>query len=175
MGTTIVTSQTIWEGIWMSCVAESTGQIECKPNDSLLALSPDLQAARVLSVLAIATGSSGLLLAFVGWKYTRFLDKQAGGVKGQVAIAAGTVWSAPPAGLRRARQQPSSAVDRQQRPSPMARPPPGTTEARQRLQSQPRGVGKTRPPWEEDEGLAVLEQDYRLGSEGVKNCLQSFS
>lgn len=48
-------------------------------------------------------------------------------------------------------------------------------EARQRLQSQPRGVGKTRPPWEEDEGLAVLEQDYRLGSEGVKNCLQSFS
>lgn len=32
--------------------------------------------------------------------------------------------------------------------------------------SQPRGVGNTRSPWEDDEGLAVLEQDYRPGSEG---------
>ncbi|XP_033954696.1 claudin-4-like isoform X1 [Pseudochaenichthys georgianus] len=91
VGTTIVTSQTIWEGIWMTCVVQSTGQIQCKPYDSLLALSADLQAARALIVLAIATGAAGLILAFVGGKCTRFLDEERGGVKGKVAVAAGVV------------------------------------------------------------------------------------
>ncbi|XP_010737804.2 claudin-4 [Larimichthys crocea] len=91
VGSTIVTSQTIWEGIWMTCVVQSTGQIQCKPYESLLALSKDLQAARALTVLAITTGSVGLILAFVGGKCTRFLDEEGGGVKGKVAIAAGGV------------------------------------------------------------------------------------
>lgn len=91
VGSTIVTSQTIWEGIWMTCVVQSTGQIQCKPYESLLALSADLQAARALTVLAIATGSVGLILAFVGGKCTRFLDEEGGGVKGKVAVAAGAV------------------------------------------------------------------------------------
>nr|XP_046173040.1 uncharacterized protein LOC124006896 [Oncorhynchus gorbuscha] len=91
IGATIITSQTIWEGIWMSCVVESTGQMQCKPYDSLLALSSDLQAARALTVLAIATGTAGLLLAFVGGKCTRFLDEQGGGVKERVAVTAGAV------------------------------------------------------------------------------------
>ncbi|XP_068572170.1 claudin-4-like [Cebidichthys violaceus] len=91
VGSTIVTSQTIWEGIWMTCVVQSTGQIMCKPYESLLALSADLQAARALTVLAIATGSAGLILAFIGGKCTRFLDEEGGGVKGKVAVAAGAV------------------------------------------------------------------------------------
>lgn len=91
VGSTIVTSQTIWEGIWMSCVAQSTGQIQCKPYESLLALSSDLQAARALTILAIATGAVGLLLAFVGGKCTRFLDEAGEAAKGRVAVAAGAV------------------------------------------------------------------------------------
>ncbi|XP_029303981.1 claudin-4-like [Cottoperca gobio] len=91
VGSTIVTSQTIWEGIWMTCVAQSTGQIQCKPYDSLLALSADLQAARALIVVAITTGSAGLILAFIGGKCTRFLDEEGGGVKGKVAVAAGAI------------------------------------------------------------------------------------
>ncbi|XP_037604253.1 claudin-4-like [Sebastes umbrosus] len=90
VGSTIVTSQTIWEGIWMTCVVQSTGQIQCKPYESLLALSADLQAARALIVLAILTGSAGLILAFVGGKCTRFLDGDEA-VKGKVAVAAGAV------------------------------------------------------------------------------------
>ncbi|XP_023143306.2 uncharacterized protein cldn30 [Amphiprion ocellaris] len=91
VGSTIVTSQTIWEGIWMTCVVQSTGQIQCKPYESLLALGSDLQAARALTVLAIAMGSVGLILAFVGGKCTRFLDEEGNGVKGKVAVAAGGV------------------------------------------------------------------------------------
>ncbi|XP_070772861.1 claudin-4-like [Enoplosus armatus] len=91
VGSTIVTSQTIWEGIWMTCVVQSTGQIQCKPYESLLALTADLQAARALTVLAITTGAVGLILAFIGGKCTRFLDEEGGGVKGKVAVAAGAV------------------------------------------------------------------------------------
>lgn len=91
VGSTIVTSQTIWEGIWMTCVIQSTGQIQCKPYDSLLALSADLQAARALTVLAITVGGVGLILAFIGGKCTRFLDEERNGVKGKVAVAAGAV------------------------------------------------------------------------------------
>ncbi|XP_061755166.1 claudin-4-like [Nerophis ophidion] len=91
VGSTIVTSQTIWEGIWMTCVVQSTGQIQCKPYESLLALGADLQAARALTVLAIVTGAVGLLLAFVGGKCTRFMDDERPGSKARVAVAAGAL------------------------------------------------------------------------------------
>lgn len=91
VGSTIITSQTIWEGIWMTCVAKSTGQIQCKPYESLLALTADLQAARALTALAIVVGGVGLILASVGGKCTRFLDKERNSVKGKVAVAAGAV------------------------------------------------------------------------------------
>lgn len=91
VGSTIVTSQTIWEGIWMSCVVQSTGQLQCKPYFSLLSLSADLQAARALTSIAIVTGAVGLILAFIGGKCTRFLDEDRPGLKGKVAVAAGAV------------------------------------------------------------------------------------
>ncbi|XP_014892179.1 claudin-4-like [Poecilia latipinna] len=92
VGSSIVTSQTVWEGIWMTCVVQSTGQRMCKPYESQLALSADRQTARALMILAIVTGSFGLILAFVGGKCTRFLDDEGNeGRKEKVAIAGGVV------------------------------------------------------------------------------------
>lgn len=91
VGSTIVTAETIWEGIWMTCVVQSTGYIQCKPYESLLALSADLQAARALTTLAITVGGVGLILAFIGGKCTRFLDEEKNSMKGKVALAAGAV------------------------------------------------------------------------------------
>uniref|UniRef100_A0A4W5KUL7 Claudin 4 n=1 Tax=Hucho hucho TaxID=62062 RepID=A0A4W5KUL7_9TELE len=91
IGATIITSQTIWEGIWMSCVAESTGQIQCKPYDSLLALSPDLQTARMLTVFAIVTGTSGLLLSIRArwqWFYSSTTDAQ----RREIGVCLYIVW-----------------------------------------------------------------------------------
>uniref|UniRef100_A0A3Q3IBB5 Uncharacterized protein n=1 Tax=Monopterus albus TaxID=43700 RepID=A0A3Q3IBB5_MONAL len=93
VGSTIVTAQTVWEGIWMACVAQSTNEIQCKPYESLLILGAEVQAARALMVLAITTGIAGLLLVFVGGKCTRFLDEQ-GGIKSKLALAAGAVFIA---------------------------------------------------------------------------------
>uniref|UniRef100_A0AAQ6IL24 Claudin n=1 Tax=Anabas testudineus TaxID=64144 RepID=A0AAQ6IL24_ANATE len=70
IGNNIVVAQTIWEGLWMTCVVQSTGQMQCKVYDSLLALPPDLQAARAMVVIAILFSLFGLLLAVVGGKCT---------------------------------------------------------------------------------------------------------
>lgn len=89
VGATIVTSQITWEGIWMTCVVQSTGQMQCDPYESMLALKSELKAAQVLIVGSLLTGSLGLILAFIGGKCTRFLDYSSGTAKGRVATAAG--------------------------------------------------------------------------------------
>uniref|UniRef100_A0A8C9XUC9 Claudin b n=1 Tax=Sander lucioperca TaxID=283035 RepID=A0A8C9XUC9_SANLU len=70
IGSNIVTSQTIWEGIWMSCVVQSTGQMQCKVYDSMLALSSDLQAARALTIISIIVGILAILLSVAGGQCT---------------------------------------------------------------------------------------------------------
>lgn len=90
VGTTIVTSEIMWEGIWMSCVTQSTGQIQCKPYESMLALSTDLQAARALMVMSILMGAGGLILAFLGGKCTIFLSRTKS-TKAKVVGAAGVI------------------------------------------------------------------------------------
>lgn len=90
IGSNIVTSQGIWEGLWMNCVIQSTGQMQCKVYDSLLALPQDLQAARALTVIAIIVGAFGILLAVVGGKCTNFVEEER--QKCKVAIAAGIVF-----------------------------------------------------------------------------------
>ncbi|KAG7480112.1 claudin-4-like [Solea senegalensis] len=89
IGNNIVTSQIIWEGIWMSCVVQSTGQMQCKVYDSMLALSADLQAARALTVVSIITGIAGLLIAFAGGKCTNFVAEER--AKARASVAAGVV------------------------------------------------------------------------------------
>lgn len=89
IGNNIVTSQTMWEGIWMSCVVQSTGQMQCKVYDSMLALSTDLQGARALIVVSIITGIAGLLIAFAGGKCTNFIPEER--AKAKATVAAGVV------------------------------------------------------------------------------------
>lgn len=36
MGANIVTGQIVLDGLWMNCVMQSTGQMQCKINDSVM-------------------------------------------------------------------------------------------------------------------------------------------
>ncbi|KAM9729150.1 claudin-4-like [Menidia menidia] len=90
IGANIVTSQVIWEGLWMNCVTQSTGQMQCKVYDSLLALPQDLQAARALVIVAIIAAVFGILLGVVGGKCTNFVDDER--QKSKIAIASGVVF-----------------------------------------------------------------------------------
>ncbi|XP_047449706.1 claudin-4-like [Mugil cephalus] len=90
IGQSIVTAQTTWEGIWMTCVVQSTGQMQCKVYDSMLNLSQDLQAARALTVISILIGVMGILLAIAGGKCTNCVEEET--TKAKVGIAAGVVF-----------------------------------------------------------------------------------
>ncbi|XP_061752443.1 claudin-like protein ZF-A89 [Nerophis ophidion] len=87
IGSNIVTAQVFWEGLWMNCVKQSTGQMQCKVYDSMLALPQDLQAARALVVISILLAFMGLLLAAAGGKCTNCIEDEL--AKSRVAIAAG--------------------------------------------------------------------------------------
>ncbi|KAK3555625.1 hypothetical protein QTP86_025621 [Hemibagrus guttatus] len=90
IGNNIVTSQIQWEGIWMNCVVQSTGQMQCKVYDSMLALSSDLQAARALTVISVVVGIMGILLAMAGGKCTNCIEDEKS--KGKVAVVAGIIF-----------------------------------------------------------------------------------
>ncbi len=90
IGSNIVTAQTSWEGIWMSCVVQSTGQMQCKVYDSMLALSSDLQAARALTIIAIVIGILGIMLAMAGGKCTNCVEDESS--KTKVGITAGVIF-----------------------------------------------------------------------------------
>jgi len=90
IGANIVTAQVIWEGLWMTCVTQSTGQMQCKIYDSLLALPQDLQAARALVVIAIIAAAFGIILGIAGGKCTNFVEEER--AKSRVAIASGILF-----------------------------------------------------------------------------------
>ncbi|KAM6932419.1 claudin f [Lycodopsis pacificus] len=87
IGANIVTGQVIWDGLWMNCVMQSTGQMQCKLNESLMTLTRDLQAARALVIISLIFGFIGILLTFVGAKCTGCLDKDSS--KAKVVIIGG--------------------------------------------------------------------------------------
>uniref|UniRef100_A0A8C6TED8 Claudin n=1 Tax=Neogobius melanostomus TaxID=47308 RepID=A0A8C6TED8_9GOBI len=74
IGVNIVTAQITWEGIWMNCVVQSTGQMQCKVHDSMLALSGDLQAARALTIISVVLGIVGVMVSTMGAKCTNSLN-----------------------------------------------------------------------------------------------------
>ncbi|KAL6470066.1 hypothetical protein MHYP_G00211850 [Metynnis hypsauchen] len=87
IGQNIVTAQTFWEGLWMNCVLQSTGQAQCKVYDSMLALPQDLQAARALVVISILLALVGLALAVVGGDCTNCVEDDS--AKAKVSVTAG--------------------------------------------------------------------------------------
>nr|XP_057944082.1 claudin-4-like isoform X1 [Doryrhamphus excisus] len=91
IGANIITAQTIWEGLWMNCVTQSTGQMQCKVYDSLLALSQELQASRAMMIIAIILGVIGVLISIMGAKCTNCIEEE--GAKAKVMIVSGVFFA----------------------------------------------------------------------------------
>uniref|UniRef100_A0A8D0UDX7 Claudin n=1 Tax=Sus scrofa TaxID=9823 RepID=A0A8D0UDX7_PIG len=90
-GDAIITAVGLYEGLWMSCASQSTGQVQCKLYDSLLALEGHIQSARALMVVAVLLGFVGMVLSVVGMKCTRVGDSNPI-AKSRVAIAGGALF-----------------------------------------------------------------------------------
>ncbi|KAJ8263733.1 hypothetical protein COCON_G00161900 [Conger conger] len=86
----IVTAQTSWEGLWMSCVVQSTGQMQCKVHDSVLALNTDLQTARALTIISSVLGVLGLMVTIAGAQCTNCIKAET--VKARVVNSGGAIY-----------------------------------------------------------------------------------
>lgn len=91
IGANIITAQITWEGLWMNCVIQSTGQSQCEPYFSILALPPELQASRALVCVSIATTVVAIGLTVVGVRCTNFYSYDLP-TKAKCGIAGGVVF-----------------------------------------------------------------------------------
>ncbi|KAM8975813.1 claudin-8-like [Pelodytes ibericus] len=88
IGSNIVVFESLWEGLWMNCYRQADIRMQCKMYDSLLALTPDLQAGRSLMCAAIALTFIGCMITIVGMKCTQFIvDNEK--LKGTILLVAG--------------------------------------------------------------------------------------
>ncbi|EGV97584.1 Claudin-5 [Cricetulus griseus] len=87
----IVTAQTTWKGLWMSCVVQSTGHMQCKVYESVLALSAEVQAARALTVGAVLLALVALFVTLTGAQCTTCVAP--GPVKARVALTGGALFA----------------------------------------------------------------------------------
>ncbi|KAJ6654950.1 hypothetical protein lerEdw1_006421 [Lerista edwardsae] len=90
-GANIITAQAIYQGLWMTCAWQSTGQIQCKVYDSMLNLPAALQATRALMVVSIVLGLVAMCIATMGMKCTR-CGSEDKAVKARIAMAGGIVF-----------------------------------------------------------------------------------
>uniref|UniRef100_A0A3Q1GMX6 Claudin n=1 Tax=Acanthochromis polyacanthus TaxID=80966 RepID=A0A3Q1GMX6_9TELE len=90
IGTHLVVMQVFWEGLWMTCVSEYTGQMQCKLYDALLDLSPDLQAARGLICISLCLGCLGFLIFLLGARCTNCLSHP--WIKARVVLSSGAIF-----------------------------------------------------------------------------------
>ncbi|ELW59446.1 claudin-8 [Tupaia chinensis] len=68
IGSNIVVFENMWEGLWMNCMRHANIRMQCKIYDSLLALSPDLQASRGLMCAACVLSFLAFMAAILGMK-----------------------------------------------------------------------------------------------------------
>ncbi|KAM3597704.1 uncharacterized protein V6R79_008295 [Siganus canaliculatus] len=86
-GANIVTAQRNQEGLWMTCVVQSTGQQQCKTYDSLLVLSSDLQAARAMTIISCMLATISVLIIFCGADFTTCVQNE--DAKPKISLVAG--------------------------------------------------------------------------------------
>ncbi|XP_043955995.1 claudin-4-like isoform X1 [Gambusia affinis] len=85
-GANAVTAQVIYEGLWMNCVSQSTGQMQCRAYDSLLALPFQFQAVRAMTVISCILCGLSLLILLFGSDLTRCFKNQ--GTKAEIILVA---------------------------------------------------------------------------------------
>ncbi|XP_026214581.1 claudin-9-like [Anabas testudineus] len=92
VGGELVIAQVLWEGLWMNCLSQTTGQIQCKTYDSTLALPKSAQAARGLTVLSLLLCFLALILGVAGAKCTHCIGDNNQPSKTWLAKVAGVLF-----------------------------------------------------------------------------------
>lgn len=56
----------VWDGLWLHCILQSTGQMQCKTHTTPTTMTSDIQAGRPLTLLSILAGLLGFVVALLG-------------------------------------------------------------------------------------------------------------
>ncbi|XP_037236268.1 claudin-19 isoform X1 [Falco biarmicus] len=90
-GDAIITAVGLHQGLWMSCAAQSTGQVQCRLHDSLFSLSVHIQISRALMVISLLLGFFGIIVSVVGMKCTK-VGEEDPVTKSRIAVAGGILF-----------------------------------------------------------------------------------
>lgn len=64
-GDAIITAVGLYEGLWMSCASQSTGQVQCKIFDSMLSLDSEYSLPLSVAFFASSVHIKNLIFAFL--------------------------------------------------------------------------------------------------------------
>uniref|UniRef100_A0A1A8ND04 Claudin n=1 Tax=Nothobranchius rachovii TaxID=451742 RepID=A0A1A8ND04_9TELE len=92
VGGELVIAQVLWEGLWMNCLSQTTGHIQCKAYDSTLALPTSAQAARSLVVMSLLLCVLALILGVLGAKCTHCMGDSNQASKARLSRIAGVLF-----------------------------------------------------------------------------------
>lgn len=56
----------MWDGLWLHCILQATGQMQCKRHTISSTMTSDIQAGRALTLISIITGILGFLVTLLG-------------------------------------------------------------------------------------------------------------
>lgn len=56
----------VWDGLWLHCILQSTGQMQCKTHTTPTTMTSDIQAGRALTLLSILAGLLGFVITLLG-------------------------------------------------------------------------------------------------------------
>lgn len=56
----------VWDGLWLHCILQSTGQMQCKAHTTPNTMTSDIQAGRPLTLLSILAGLLGFVVTLLG-------------------------------------------------------------------------------------------------------------
>ncbi|XP_018410321.1 PREDICTED: claudin-19-like [Nanorana parkeri] len=88
---TLITSTSVFEGLWMQCVGTSVGSVQCKRFSSLFSLATYIQACRALMIIALIMGVFACLISLFGLKCTKFGSSDEH-TKGKIALSGGLIF-----------------------------------------------------------------------------------
>ncbi|XP_063771759.1 claudin-1-like [Pseudophryne corroboree] len=87
----IITSTSIFEGLWMNCVGTSVGSVQCKRFSSIFSLATYIQACRALMIISLILGLFACIISLFGLKCTKFGSSDEN-TKGKIALSGGLVF-----------------------------------------------------------------------------------
>ncbi|XP_056420540.1 claudin-19-like isoform X2 [Hyla sarda] len=88
---TLITSTSIFEGLWMQCVGTAVGSVQCKRFASLFSLPTHIQGGRALMIISLILGLFACIISIFGLKCTKY-GKNDEYAKGKIALSGGLVF-----------------------------------------------------------------------------------